>query len=191
MLDAPFRAANGFVSLATRRPPALSNHSSPARLWRPSVAKVRRVALDDPATSVITDFTRESPVTVTEDRPIEDALRDMAIVGIHALLVVRGDRVSGLVTSYDIQGERPLNWLLAPSGSRPREIEVGHIMTPWDRVPKLNWSFVSAATIHDLSNVFERTGATHLVVVENVEDDGPFVRALISRRRLSQQLGLD
>jgi hypothetical protein len=117
-------------------------------------------------------------------------LRDMVIAGVHALLVVRGDQVSGLVTAYDIQGERPLRLLLAPSHRRLYEIEVGHIMTPWDRVPKVEWSFVRAATIHDINSVFESTSATHVVVVENVEDDEPFVRALISRRRLNRQLGL-
>jgi len=55
----------------------------------------------------MTDFTREPPATVTEDRSIDDALEDMVIAGVHALLVVRGDLVSGIITSYDIQGDRP------------------------------------------------------------------------------------
>jgi hypothetical protein len=33
--------------------------------------------------------------------------------------------------------------------------------------------------------------ARHVVIVENVEHKGAFVRALISRRRLIRQLGLD
>lgn len=167
-----------------------TEHLAPARLWRPSVAKARRVALNDPATSVMTDFTRESPLTVTEDRPIEEALRDMVIAQVHALLVVRGDRVSGLVTAYDIQGDRPLDMLLSRSHAQPYEIEVGHIMTPWDRVPKLDWASVSTARVHDIARAFGSTTASHLVVVEDVERDGRFVRALISRRRLHQQLVL-
>jgi hypothetical protein len=71
MLHALSRSADGgFVSVPSRLFLSPSGLSSPAKLWRPSVAKTRRVALNEPATSVMTDFTRESPLTVTEDRPI-------------------------------------------------------------------------------------------------------------------------
>jgi len=78
-------------------------------------------------------------VTVTEDRSIDDALRDMMLAGVRALLVVSEDAVTGLITSYDIQGERPLQFLLTSNYTRHDEIEVGHIMTPWERVPRLDW----------------------------------------------------
>jgi CBS domain-containing protein len=139
----------------------------------------------------MTDFTREPPATVTEDRSIDDALEEMVFAGVHALLVVRGDLVSGFITSYDIQGDRPLILLLAPKHRPVDQIEVGQIMTPWDQVPKLDWSSVSGARVFDLARVFRRTNTTHLVVVENPEREGAFVRALISRRRLNRQLGID
>jgi hypothetical protein len=126
---------------------------------------------------------------VTEDRPIDDALHEMMVVGVHALLVVRGDQVSGLVTSYDIQGERPLRLLLAPGHTHQDQIEVGKIMTSWDRIPKLDWSALSAARVRDLTKVFGSTSASHMLAVENVKRGGAFVRALISRRRLNRQLG--
>src|SRR5487761_1913324 len=64
-------------------------------------------ALDDgdPAVLAITDFTREHPITVEEDRQIDAALEDMIRFGVRALLVVRERRIVGLLTSYDIQGE--------------------------------------------------------------------------------------
>jgi CBS domain-containing protein len=167
-------------------------YSSAAKLWRPSAAQLRRVALSDPAEYVVTDFTRESPLTVTEECLIDDALRDMVIAEVHALVVVRGDRVSGLITSYDIQGERPLHLLLSSPGRAPRDqIEVRHIMTPWKRVPKIDWSSIGTARVQDITSAFRSTSATHLVVVENVERNTEFVRALISRRRLNRQLGRD
>jgi CBS domain-containing protein len=33
------------------------------------------------------DFTRKPPATVTEDGSIDDALEDMVVAGVHALLV--------------------------------------------------------------------------------------------------------
>jgi CBS domain-containing protein len=139
----------------------------------------------------MTDFTREPPATVTEDRSIDDALEGMVFAGVHALLVVRGDLVSGLITSYDIQGDRPLILLMAPSYRRPDQIAVREIMTPWDQVPNLDWSLVNAARVFELARAFRRMRATHLVVEQNLEYRGAFVRALISRRRLNRQLGLD
>jgi CBS domain-containing protein len=66
-----------------------------------------RIALSDPAVRVVTDFMLEQPLTVAEDRPIDEALREMIVAGVRALVVVHGNVVTGLVTSYDIQGERP------------------------------------------------------------------------------------
>jgi signal-transduction protein with cAMP-binding, CBS, and nucleotidyltransferase domain len=179
------------MSFPTRLFLSPARHSSVTKLWPPAAAQARRVQLSDPATLVMTDFTREPPATVTEDRSIDDALEDMVLAGVHALLVVRGDLVTGLITSYDIQGDRPLILLMAPSYRRPDQIAVGEIMTPWDQVPKLDWSLVNAARVFELARAFRRASATHLVVVEDLEHKGAFVRALISRRRLNRQLGLD
>jgi DeoR family transcriptional regulator, catabolite repression regulator len=127
-------------------------------------------------------------MTVTEDRPIQDALRDMIGAGVRALVVVRGDLVSGLITSYDIQGERPLQFLRASSYTLRDEIEVGHIMTPWDRAPKVDWSWLSVARAGEVAELFSNTDASHMVVVEHVSNNGAFVRGLISRTRLYCQL---
>jgi len=166
-----------------------TEYSSRAKLWRPLVAESRRVAVTDTARRVVTDFTREPPMTATEDRLIDDALRDMITAGVRALLVVRGDLVSGLITSSDIQGERPLQFLRTSSYMRHDEIEVGHIMTQWDQVPKLDWQAVRAARVYDVAGAFKTICATHLVLVEQVEHNGAFVRGLLSRTRLERQLG--
>lgn len=166
-----------------------TEYSSPAKLWHPPAAETRRVTLTDTARRVVTDFTREPPMTVTEDRLIDDALRDMITAGVRALLVVRGDLVSGLITSYDIQGERPLQFLRTSSYTRHDEIEVGHIMTRWDRVPKLDWHSVRMARVSDVARTFETSCATHWVLVEQVAHNGAFVRGLLSRTRLERQLG--
>jgi signal-transduction protein with cAMP-binding, CBS, and nucleotidyltransferase domain len=175
-------ALNNFLS-------SPDEHVPSAKLWRPWLTESSRVELTDPAVRVLTDFAHEPPVTVTEDRPIDDALRDMMDAGVRALLVVRGDLVSGLITSYDIQGERPLQFMRASSSARRGEIEVGHIMTPWGLVRKLDWRSLNAARVYDVARVFEDPSTTHLVVVEHRGQGGLFVRGLISRTRVHRQLG--
>jgi CBS domain-containing protein len=148
-----------------------------------------RLALTDPAVYVVTDFVREEPITVPEELSIDDALREMIRAGVRALLVVGDEVVIGLITSYDIQGERPLQFLRESGDRRHDEIEVGHIMTPWERVPTLDWQAFGRAHVSELAAFFRRTAATHVVMVEHTDRGRSAVRGLISRTRLERQLG--
>jgi hypothetical protein len=111
----------------------------------------------------------------------------MMCAGVRALLVVRNDVVTGLITSYDIQGERPLQFLATAGCSRHDEIAVGHIMTPWERVPTIDWQTVSGARVSDIEAFFRHSPATHAVLVEPA-GQGTFVRGVVSRARLERQL---
>jgi hypothetical protein len=147
---------------------------SPVESPRRPLPPTARVRLTDPATHVVTDFTWEQPVTVTEDRPIDDTLRDMILAGVRALL------------------QWPLTlkqFLLTSNYSRHDEIEVRHIMTLWEHVPRLDWRDICAARVTDIVEFFKSTGTTHVVLVEQTEHKGAFVRGIISRTRLVHQLG--
>jgi CBS domain-containing protein len=143
----------------------------------------------DPAIHAITDFTREHPATVDEERQIDGALEDMIRLGVRALLVVREQRIVGLITSYDIQGERPLQFLQSSTYTRHQDIRVGHIMTPWDKLLAVDWESVQAVRAGDLLHVLEEAEMTHLLVIERGKKNAsPIVRALVSRARLARQL---
>jgi CBS domain-containing protein len=148
-----------------------------------------RLAPTDPAVNVVTDFVWEQPLTVPEELSIDAALREMIRAGVRALLVVRDEVVTGLITSYDIQGERPLQFLTESGYRRHDEIEAGHIMTPWERVPTLDWQALGHARVSDLAAFFRCTAATHVVIVERTGQGTSAVRGLISRTRLERQLG--
>jgi CBS-domain-containing membrane protein len=162
---------------------------SEAVLPRRSVADGQFLEPGDPAVLAITDFTREYPVTVDEDRQIDDALGDMIHLGVRAMLVMREQRIVGLITSYDIQGERPLQFLQTSTYQRHQEIRVGHVMTPWDKLLALDWDGILAARAGDLLHLLEEEGLTHLLVIEpGNKQAAPVVRALVSRARLARQL---
>jgi CBS domain-containing protein len=156
---------------------------------RRSLAPVRQIAFADPASNVMTDFTRDTPVIVAADRFIDDALRDMIAAGVRALLVTRSEVVVGLITSYDIQGERPLQFLIASGFTRHSDIEVGHIMTPWDAVPTVDSPWVSSASVADVAGHFRRKRDSHLMVVEYTEQGGAIVRGMFSRAELERKSG--
>jgi len=146
------------------------------------------LAADAPAVEAITDFTREQPITIDEERDIDAALQDMIRFGVRALLVVRGQRVVGLITSYDIQGERPLQYLQNSNYTRHQDLRVGHIMTPLSEVQSVDWASIENARAGDLLSVIAQTGVTHLLVLERGEGVPPVVRALVSRARLERQI---
>src|ERR1039458_4545644 len=108
-------------------------------LPRRSTSSDQRVKLADPAINVMNDFAHEYPVTVDEDRQIDAALADMIRLGVRALLVVRERKVMGLITSYDIEGERPLQCMQRLSYSYRQDIQVSHVMTPWTELQTLSW----------------------------------------------------
>jgi CBS-domain-containing membrane protein len=144
---------------------------------------------NDPAIHAVTDFTREHPVTVGEERQIDDALGDMIHLGVRAMLVMREQRIVGMITSYDIQGERPLQFLQTSNYSRHQDICVGHIMTAWDKLLALDWESIQAARAGDLLQALEEAGLTHLLVIESgAKNAAPIVRAMVSRARLARQL---
>ena len=187
-VDSPFRISRPFVYRGESIRAPGGNRSS-IRKARPRGAGEARLALTDPAVHVVTDFVFEQPVAVPEELRIDDALREMIRAGVRALLVVRDEVVTGLLTSYDIQGERPLQFLTESGYRRHDEIEVGHIMTPWERVPTLDWQALGRARVSDLAAFFKSTAATHVAMVEHTDQGRTAVRGLISRTRLERQLG--
>ncbi len=162
---------------------------SEAVLPRRSVSDGQFLDPGDPAIHAVTDFTREHPVTVDEERQIDDALGDMIHLGVRAMLVMREQRIVGLITSYDIQGERPLQFLQTSNYSRHQDIRVSHIMTPRDRLLSVEWESLQTARAGDLLNALEDAGVTHLLVIERgAKNSTPIVRAMVSRARLTRQL---
>ena len=114
-------------------------------LPRRSILDGRPLELSDPAIYAVTDFKRDYPMTVDAERQIDDALSDMIRLSVRALLVAQEQRLVGLITSYDIQGERPIQFLQSSNYSRHEDIRVVHVMTPWDELSALDWEQVEAA----------------------------------------------
>ena len=178
-IDTPFASTEPVAYLGgSVRPPA-REHS--IRRAQPAPDAEVRLTLTDPAVRVVTDFVWEQPVTVLARRSIDGALEEMMRAGVGALLVVRDEVIIGLITSLDIQR--------AAGDARYDDIEVGHIMTPWERVPTLDWQALARARVFDVAACFQSVPASHIVLVEHADQGGTFVRGLVSRTRLLRQLG--
>jgi CBS domain-containing protein len=144
----------------------------------------------------MTDFKQRAPVTVESNATIGQALATMMHSGVRLLFVLdAGSRLVGLVSSYDIQGEKPMRYLQSQGfthrTSRHDDVRVGDIMEPTDAWHVLSFDQVCRATVADIVSTFKQTGRSHLVVIE--PGDGPrryVVRGLISATHVGKQLGM-
>jgi CBS domain-containing protein len=149
---------------------------------------------DDSAFYALTDFRRESLITVEADDSIDDALADMNRLGVHALSVTRpgqGDieqQVVGLITYYDIERIRPHRYPGATRRSKGDMIRVADVMTPWNELPLVNYGSLQTLTAADVYEMFQGTGLTHLLVIENRGDESVVARGLLSRATLAKRL---
>ena len=169
----------------------------PSALLPPGVAYAQptqvvpdKVGLDEPATSVMTDFTRVTAVIILPGDSVDEAHRRMIQRGVRLLLVVDQDRkVVGLVTATDILGEKPV---LAASqrGLRREEVMVRDIMTPQQRLEVIDMAEVRASKVGHIVATLQRAGRQHAVVLDGGAADGrPVVRGLFSATQIARQLG--
>jgi len=177
-----------------RSPCVNSSNSLPATLDLASPL-IPALTLDSPGIAAMTEFTCESPIIVSPECQVDDALHEMIISGIRALLVVNGTTVVGLITAADILGTRPIQFLQNPlcqgTPCRRRDVQVADIMTPWLALQVLTFAGVAGASAADLVEYFSNTDATHLLVVDPASRGGTVVRGLLSRSRLARQLGIE
>src|ERR1019366_6202327 len=93
-----------------------------------------QIELTDPAISAMTDFRVSALFRVSPEDTIEDALQKMKVAGLRLGFVVdeKSSAIQGVVTSYDIMGEKPMRYLqsmgFADSGVTHKDIQVKDIM---------------------------------------------------------------
>lgn len=165
-----------------------------ARLVTPAAPLPAKLRSGSPALEVMTDLTDEAAHVVTPDQQIDLALNDMIRYGVRLLLVARDSDVVGIITSYDIMGERPIQFLEGTFGTgttmRHSEIKVADIMTPLPETYPLHFNWVRLATVGDIAAVFHEDRATHLLVLDHDGAGGHFaVRGIFSRTRLERHFG--
>ena len=148
------------------------------------------IQLNDPAVNVMNDFSRQFPVTVDEDRQIGAALNDMVRLGVRSLLVVKERKVVGFITSYDIEGERPIQSIQQFHDVRRDEVQVGQVMTRWHDLVTLSWPTVKTAHVGEVLQALRDANLMHLLVIDIQSDGAPLVRGLFSRARIERQLGV-
>lgn len=149
--------------------------------------------IDSPATEVMTDLRRVTPVTIAFDAPIEAANQMMIGKGVRALFVVdEAHRMLGVITATDVLGETPLR-VAQGRDIRRSELVVRDIMTPADQLEVLDLHEVSRARVGDVVATLQLAGRQHALAVEVVDGANPgavTVCGIFSLTQIARQLGI-
>jgi len=170
---------------------ALPSHALPPKttFQQPLHPHARRVTLEDPASEVMTDFRRVRAITVPATMSMDYAFERMRTNHIHLLLVSdERNAVLGLITSTDIEGERPLIQM-ALLGMRREQLSVADIMTPREEIEVIEMEDVERARVGHVVATLKAVGRQHAKVIARDEYGAPIVRGLFAVSQLNRQLG--
>ncbi len=167
-------------------------NATPARLVEHADSS-RPISRDSPALELLTDYSAVRPMTVSRTTQIDVALHDMMRLGVRALVVVDDGMVSGLITTYDIQSEKPMQVLRGGQGDREacprRDVLVEDIMTAFSSLKTIRHQSLALAHVGDVEATFAATGESHFLVVENFSNGpDPVVCGILSRAQLAAAL---
>ena len=170
-------------------PLALKKLTGNLRYAKPGQNLPEHILPSNPAMDVMTDLERVSAATVSPGELIDHALDIMIYKGIRLLLVEnREANVIGLITSTDIQGEKPMK-LTQEAGIRHAEIIVKDIMTPIQDIEVLDMEVVRRSHVGDIVRSLTTAGRQHALAVQE-SDAGQEIRGIFSTSQIGRQMGM-
>lgn len=160
--------------------------------FRPRQDLPDRVKITSPAIDTMTDLRQITAVMVSLTTPLDMALERMIKGSVRMLLVTDADgKVQGLITSRDMQGEKPLKILEKTGGTR-KDLVVGDLMTMKSKLEVLMMGDVLRATVGDIIATLKEVDRQHAIVVDSDPYTGELaVRGIFSLAQIGRQLGLE
>jgi CBS domain-containing protein len=143
----------------------------------------------DPALSVMTDFRERASITVPVTAHIDVALEHMKHTGVRCAFAIDETLrvVVGMISAYDIMGEKPMRLMRASDVTRDHVLVRDLMAGPGDW-PVLQLRQLESATVGAVASLFESSQLTHIAVVEAGERDEPRLRGLLSAARVRRVL---
>jgi len=148
------------------------------------------VTLQSPARAVMTDLTHVRAATIAPQMALAQARDTMIHQGVRLLFVVSEmPCVDGLITSKDLEGERPMQ-LINQRGVKYDELTVADVMTPLSALDAVDLEDLAHATVAHVVATLKQLGRHHLIVLQKAgSGHGPRVRGIISVTQVERQLG--
>ena len=182
--------------MSTQTELLLNNVASPVSLPQCRGSAVPRMTLADPALNVMTDFTKTAAFSIGHDEQIDHALLYMKAIGVRLLFVLDSDcGLVGLITSFDIQGEKPMLYLQSIDCTHKTctrsDVLVKNVMAPVNHWEVIDYTDAEKVRISHIVAAFKATGMRHLVVTEDAgKSSGSVIRGIFSASRVEQATSL-
>jgi CBS domain-containing protein len=148
------------------------------------------VTLESPGVAVMTDLTQVRAATIGPDTPLTLARQTMIHQGVRLLFVVSEmPCVDGLITSTDLEGERPMQ-VISQRGVKHEELVVADVMSGLSSLDAIDFHDLGHANVAKVIATLKQVGRRHMLVVEQAgPGHGPRVRGVISHTQIERQLG--
>lgn len=149
------------------------------------------VYLDDPAFSVMMDFSQTTPHVINQRELIDDALNEMKLKVTNLIVVTnRFNKVVGMLASEDILGEKPIK--IMQEGRIPRDqITVKMVMVPVSEIPAFELDSLSHARVGNVVNTLKELKAHYAFVIRTENENQHIVLGLFNISQISKQLHTD
>lgn len=148
------------------------------------------VTMDQPALSVMTDFSVVTAHTIQALDSIETARAEMIQRGVRMLLVADDqNQILGLITATDLTSERPMQ-IIQTQGIRHADVLVKDIMTPREKLEVICMDDLQSAKVGDVVATLQAQGRQHALVVERQADRSQILRGMFSASQIGRQLDM-
>lgn len=143
-----------------------------------------------PAERVMTDFEKVMPITVEPDVNIDFAVKKMKANGVRLLFVTDiEDNISGVITSYDLNGEKPIKYS-EETGIGHNDIQVSMMMIPLEEFPAVDYDYVQQSLVRHVIATIQNLDKPHVLVMEvDRKNDKKIIRGIFSSTQISKLLG--
>jgi CBS domain-containing protein len=149
-----------------------------------------QVELTAPAISVMTDFRVRALFKVDLEDTIDEALHKMKVAGLRIAFVLdkETDKLAGMITSYDIMGEKPMRYLqsvgFADRSVTHKDVKVKDIIEPIDGWVVAEMHDVEKVNVKSILAALQKSGCTHIPVIEHNPGETPRLRGLFSSAKI-------
>lgn len=160
---------------------------SPSHAYLRSEREPQVVHLDDPALAVMTDFTQQHPHTISPDEPMDNALNEMKLHGVHLLLVEKNESIIGVISSEDILGEVPIT-IIQERRIKRSQVLVKMIMTGINKIAAFNYKDIERAKVGNIVVTLKSLRTHYALVTSDEENNQQLLRGIFTTSHVSRQL---
>jgi hypothetical protein len=108
--------------------------------------------------------------------------------GVRLLLVVENRKISGMVTTVDIHGEKSV--LAAQARQcRPTELRVADVMVPVEQMEALRIEDVRKSSVGNIVATLKADGRAHALVLDHGSGGRQVLQGIFSASQIARQLG--